>query len=59
MALFQKNLILNFKAHNIRESHERPESMEKTTSILSGLSFDKFFVLNQFMTKKQVMIEIF
>ena len=46
----EESSILNFKALNLRESHERPEAMEKTAVMMVGMNKERIFQALEILT---------
>ena len=53
----EESSILNFKALNIRESHERPEAMEESSVILTGLDKERIVQAIESMKDQKTGIE--
>ena len=53
----EESSILNFKALNIRDSHERPEAMEESSVILTGLDKDRIIQGIESMKNQKTGIE--
>lgn len=53
----EESSILNFKALNIRESHERPEAMEESSVILTGLNKERIVQAVESMKDQKTGLE--
>ena len=53
----EESSILNFKALNIRESHERPEAMEESSVILTGLDKERIVQAIESMKDQKTGLE--
>ncbi len=49
----EESSILNFPSLNLRENHERPEAMEETTVIMTGLEEDKVMQALEIIQKQK------
>ena len=60
--IFEESSILNFRALNIRESHERPEAVEETSVVVTGLKIERILqgikILENQTTGKQRNINL-
>ncbi|MEK9774474.1 MAG: UDP-N-acetylglucosamine 2-epimerase (non-hydrolyzing) [Candidatus Woesearchaeota archaeon] len=52
----EESSILNFKAINIRESHERPEAMEEASVVMTGLNLDRIIQSIEVLKNQQIGI---
>ena len=50
----EESSILNFKAINIRESHERPEAMEEASVVMTGLNLDRIIQSIEVLKHQQI-----
>ncbi len=50
----EESSILNFRAVNIRQAHERPEAMEEASVIMAGVSPDRIFQAIEIITSQPV-----
>jgi UDP-N-acetyl-L-fucosamine synthase len=55
--IFEESSILNFRALNLRESHERPEAIEESSVIVSGLNYDRILQGIKVLESQKVGVE--
>ena len=49
----EESSILNFRAVNLREAHERPEAMEEASVVMTGLSYERIFQVLNLITENE------